>query len=378
MKAMIVLEDGSAYEGVSIGVAGEKMGEVVLNTAVVGYQEMMTDPGNAGKILVLTYPLIGNYGVAKKFNESRRCWIAGLVIKEASRIHSNWQAEGPFEGFLADQKVTAISDVDTRTLAVTIRDKGEMLGIVSTTDLKKESLLKKLKDHNAAKKDHIKHISVKQAVHAPGGAAGARIVVIDLGMRQSFLNQLKTLGCKVTLVPYSTNAADILRMEPDGVIVSNGPEDDASLPAVSDTVKRLVGKVPLMGIATGHQVIGMALGARITKMKIGHHGVNYPVRGNESFKGEITAQNHSYVVDEASLKKNKRVTVTQRNVNDHTVEAMESKALKLIGVQHDPVSPGFDEVNEAFRRFLSLVKPGKNVKQKKQARASSEVTYAKA
>ncbi len=377
MKAMIVLEDGASFEGISIGVPGEKMGEVVLNTAVVGYQEMMTDPTNAGKILVLTYPLIGNYGVAKKFNESRKCWIAGLVIKEASRIYSNWQAEGSFQDFLQDEKVTAISDVDTRTLAVAIRDNGEMLGIISTTDLKKESLIKKLREHKAAKKDLIREISVKHAAHTKVGS-GPNIAVLDLGFLHSFAHQLKTLGCNVTLLPYDTGARDILAGHPDGLIISNGPEDDASLPKVASTVRELLGKVPMMGIATGHQVIGIALGARLTKMKIGHHGVNYPVRATDSFKGDITVQNHSYVIDESTIKNSKNVAVTLRNVNDHTIEAMESKTLKLISVQYNPASPGFDEINEAFRRFLAMAGGGKGIKLKKNPKQSSEAAYAKA
>ena len=378
MKAMIVLEDGTSFEGSSIGISGEKIGDIVLNTAVVGYQEMMTDPTNAGKILVLTYPLIGNYGVAKKFNESRKCWIAGMVIKEASRIYSNWQAEGSFQDFLRDEKVTAISDVDTRTLAVTIRDNGEMLGIISTTDLKRESLIKKLREYKAAKKDFIKEISVKHATHTKTGASAPNIAVLDLGLLHSFSHQLKTLGCNVTLLPYSMSARDILATRPDGLIISNGPENDASLPMIASTARELLGKVPMMGIATGHQVIGLALGAKLKKMKIGHHGVNYPVRSTDSFKGDITVQNHSYIIDESTIRNNKNVTVTLRNVNDHTIEAMESKALKFISVQYNPASPGFDEVNEAFRKFLAMAGGGNGIKPKKNSRQSSEVAYAKA
>ncbi len=376
MKARLVLEDGSVFEGVSVGSEGEKMGEVVLNTAVVGYQEMVTDPTNAGKILVLTYPLIGNYGVAKKFNESKKCWISGLIIKESSRIYSNWQAEGPLEGFLKEEGVVTISDVDTRTLAITIRDKGEMLGIISTKDSTKEDLLNKIKSLKTNTLESIKNISVKKSVEIKGKPSGANIAVLDLGMKNSFIKQLATLGCNITLLPFDTKAKDILAMKVDGLIVSNGPENDSAISGIANTVKELLGKIPMMGVATGHEIIGLALGGKLTKMKIGHHGCNYPIKPPDSFKGEITVQNHSYMIDEDSIKSRKNVIVTMRNVNDCSIEEMESKQLKFISTQYNPVSPGFDEVNGAFIRFLKIA--GKPAKIKNSAQYSSEVEYAKA
>jgi len=376
MKARLVLEDGSVFEGISVGADGEKIGEVVLNTAVVGYQEMVTDPTNAGKILVLTYPLIGNYGVAKKFNESKKCWISGLIIKESSRIYSNWQSEGPFEGFLKKEDVISISDIDTRTLAITIRDKGEMFGIISTKDSATDELLKKLRNHKKCSLEAIKDISVKRPTEIKGRSSGANISVLDLGMKNSFIKQLATLGCNITLLPYNTKAKDILALKPDGFIVSNGPENDSAIPEIADTVKELLGKIPMMGVATGHEIIGLALGAKLIKMKIGHHGSNYPIKPPDSFKGEITVQNHSYVIDEDSIKSKKNVAVTMRNVNDNSIEEMESKTLKFISTQYDPVSPGFDEVNGAFTRFLKIA--GKPSKIKNIARSSSEAEYAKA
>jgi len=376
MKARLVLEDGSSFEGLSIGVAGEKIGEVVLNTAVVGYQEMVTDPANAGKILVLTYPLIGNYGVAKKFNESKKCWIAGLAIKGSSRIYSNWQAEGSFEDFLKDEDVLTISDVDTRTLATNIRDKGEMLGIISTKNSTKEELLKKIKSYKKGSIDAIKDISVKNRVDIKGKGLGANIAVLDLGMANSHIKQLVTLGCNITLFPYNTHPKDILTIKPDGLIVSNGPENDSVIPEVTNTVKELLGKIPIMGISTGHEIVGLALGAKLIKMKIGHHGVNYSLKPPNSQKGEITVQNHSYVIDEDSVKSKKNVAITLRNVNDNSIEEMESKQLKFISTQYNPASPGFNEVNGAFIRFLKIA--GKPLKMKNSARSTSEVEYAKA
>ncbi|MCX5686671.1 MAG: glutamine-hydrolyzing carbamoyl-phosphate synthase small subunit [Candidatus Omnitrophica bacterium] len=355
MKAKLVLENGDCYEGISIGSPGERIGEVVLNTAVVGYQEMMTDPANAGKILVLTYPLIGNYGVASKFNESRRCWLSALVIKEASRIYSNYQAEGSFKDFLKKEDVLTVSEVDTRTLAVDIRDNGEMLGIVSTENTGKEGLLKKIKAAANYKKDYIKDISVKKPAEIKSSSSGPDIAILDIGMLNSFIKQLKTLGCNLTLLPYDTPADDIKKSGADGLIISGGPENDVSLPKVSETVKSLLGKIPMLGISTGHEVIATALGAKLKKLGIGHHGVNYPAKSPDRLKGEITVQNHSFVVDGASVKGRKDITITSRNVNDGSIEGMESRSLKFISCQYYPASPGFDEVNEIYRRFLKTL-----------------------
>jgi carbamoyl-phosphate synthase small subunit len=376
MKAKLVLEDGSVFKGISVGAEGEKIGEVVLNTAVVGYQEMVTDPTNAGRILVLTYPLIGNYGVAKKFNESKKCWISGLIIKESSRIYSNWQAEGPFEGFLKKEDVVTVSDIDTRTLAITIRDKGEMLGMVSTKDSTKDELLKRLRNHKRCPLEAIKDISVKRPTEIKGKSSGANIVVLDLGIKNSFIKQLSTLGCNITLLPYNAKAKDILALKSDGLIVSNGPENDSAIPEITATVKDLLGKIPMMGVAAGHEIIGLALGGKLTRMKIGHHGSNYPIKPPDSFKGEITVQNHSYVIDEDSIKSRKNVAITMRNVNDNSIEEMDSRQLKFLSVQYDPVSPGFDEINGAFARFLKIA--GKPSKIKNITPFNSEVEYAKA
>lgn len=379
MKAILVLEDGSSFEGISIAAAGEKIGQVIINTSVVGYQEMMTDPSNAGKILVLTYPLIGNYGTAKKFYESKGCWLAGLVIKESSRISSNWQSETAFADFLKKEGVLSIADVDTRTVATTIRDKGEIFGIISTESFNKTELISKIKEFkNKNRPSHIKAISVKKTTESGSLSGGPKITVLDMGMLCSFTKQLNNLGCRVTLVPYDTDAKAILAMRPDGVIISNGPEEDEEVHRITDTVKELLGKVPMMGISSGHEILGLALGADRKKMAIGHHGINYPIKGENSYKGEITVQNHSYVLDDGEIKSRKDVSVTMRNVNDHTIEEMESKSLKFISVQYYPVSPGFDEPSGAFLRFLRML-PAKKWSKAMAAKAGSqEVQHAKA
>lgn len=357
MKATLILENGSAFDGTAIGAEGERMGEVILNTSVVGYQEIMTDPSNAGKIVVLTYPMIGNYGVADKFYESPRCWMAGLVIKESSRIYSNWQAEGSFDEFLKKEGLVTISGVDTRALAVTIRDKGEMVGMISPGNPRPlNESLKVIENYKRGRKmNFISQISVNKPTVVKKSSPGPHIAVLDLGMLKNFITQLKALGSSITLLPYSTTATDILTMKFDGLVVSNGPEEDEAIPRITETVKKILGRMPIMGISTGHEVIGLALGGRLKKMPIGHHGVNYPVSGQGSYKGEITVQNHSYAVDEASIKEKKAVTITLRNINDKSIEGMESKALKFLSTQYYPSSPGFDEVNEAFRRFCKMI-----------------------
>jgi len=357
VKAKLVLEDGSFFEGLSFGVSGEKIGEVILNTAVVGYQEIITDPANAGKIVVLTYPLIGNYGVAKQFNESRKCWIEGLVIKEASRISSNWQAEDTLEKFFKKQKVVAAQGIDTRTLAVRLRDKGEMFGILSTGDKKTDVLLKKLKEHKKKMKmDFVRKISTKKIVQIKGKPSAQKIAILDLGITNSILKQLKDLGCAITLLPYNTKTDKILALNSDGLIISNGPEKDESIPGIVDLAKKLIGKIPILGISTGHEIISLALGGKLKKMKLGHRGVNYPVKTQDSYKGEITVQNHSFIVQEESIKARGNIKITRRNVNDNSIEEMESGPLRFISIQYYPASPGCGEINEVFKRFLNITK----------------------
>jgi carbamoyl-phosphate synthase small subunit len=356
MKAILMLEDGKSFEGESVGGTGEAIGEVILNTAVVGYQEMMTDPANAGKILVLTYPLIGNYGIAPKFNESNKVWLAGLVIKEKSKMYSNWQAKESFDEFVKKQDLVTISEVDTRTLAVHLRNKGEMLGIISTKDFEAKTLLAKLNAFRKKPKETLlPKISVIKPRHIGNGKAKYKVAVLDLGITHSIIRQLETLGLSITLLPYNTPSQEILRSKSKGLIISNGPEEDLGLKDAVNNVKPIVGKLPILGISTGHQVLAQALGAKITKMKLGHRGVNYPIQNPKSFKGEITVQNHSYVADIDSLNKIKDIKITGFNLNDRTVEEMESKKLKILGVQYIPAGPGFDEVNPIFKKFIKML-----------------------
>ncbi|HRZ13975.1 MAG TPA: glutamine-hydrolyzing carbamoyl-phosphate synthase small subunit [Candidatus Omnitrophota bacterium] len=357
MKAMIMLEDGHSFSGQAFGAVGERIGKLALNTAVVGYQEMLTDPANAGKILVLTYPLIGNYGVADKFNESDTIWTSGLIIKEHSRIYSNWQATGSLEAFVKAQNLMVLSDVDTRTLAVHLRSKGEMLGIISSDCGQVKELQAKLDAfRNKPAISMLPEISVKTVTAMEKKArAKKKVAVLDLGITRSLLRQLTASGFGITLFPYDVSAAEILKTKPQGLILSSGPEEDVGMGVVAENIKPLIGKLPLLGIAAGHQVLCRALGGKVVKMRLGHHGVNYPMSLPPSLKSEITVQNHSLTVDADSLAKVKGLKITGYNLNDRTVEKIESKNLQCLGVQFDPASPGFDEVHPVFAAFKNMM-----------------------
>lgn len=356
MKAVLMLEDGKIFSGESLGVSGESIGEVILNTAVVGYQEMITDPANANKILVLTYPLIGNYGVASKFNESKGVWLCGLVIKEKSRIFSNWQAKGSFDDFIKEHNLLTMTEVDTRTLAVHLRQKGEMLGIISAQSDNPKELLAKIEEFRKKNQSsRLPEISVKKPLRVGNGRSKYKLAILDLGITNSILRQLETLGVSPTLLPYNSKPQDILRLKARGLIISSGPEEDIGLEEVAGNVKAVVGRLPILAISTGFQVLARALGAKVEKMKLGHRGVNYPIHHSASYKGEITAQNHGCVVETESLNKIKNVKITAYNLNDRSIEEIESKKLKILGIQYSPASPGCNEVNPIFKKFLKMI-----------------------
>ncbi|MEI6631732.1 MAG: glutamine-hydrolyzing carbamoyl-phosphate synthase small subunit [bacterium] len=357
MKAILMLEDGKSFAAEAESAIAGSIGEVILNTAVVGYQQMLTDPANAGKILVLTYPLIGNYGCAPKFNESNKVWLSGLVIKEESRIYSNWQAKEGFGDFVKRNSLPAISKVDTRTLAVHLRQKGSLLGVISTSSFESKELLNKIAAfRNKEKASILDKISTAKKIElGKKNKKKQSIAVLDIGITRSLIAQLEKLGFPLTLLPYNTRPQEILRLKPKGLVVSNGPEEDIALAAVVDNLGALLGKMPILGISTGHQLLARCLGAKVTKMKLGHRGVNYPLHNPASYKGEITVQNHSWVVDADSLARIKGVKITGYNLNDRTVEEIELRKLKVLGVQYLPVSPGMEEVHPVFKRFLKII-----------------------
>jgi carbamoyl-phosphate synthase small subunit len=352
MKAILVLEDGKSFNANS-DLNTECFGELILNTAVVGYQEMITDPANAGKILVLTYPLIGNYGVAPKFNESNKVWVSALAVKEKSRIYSNFQAKSSLDDFLKEKNASAVYNLDTRTLAVHLREKGPLFGMISTKEFDSKKLVEKISQiKRKPAQTFLPEISVSKLKIL---GKGKRLVVLDLGVTNGLLKQLEALGFSLNILPYNASVKQILSISPKGVVISSGPENDPGLNQVAQNIKPLIGKLPILGVATGCQVLAAALGVGLIRLKLGHRGVNYPLARPGSFKGEITVQNHGYVLDQDALRKVKGLKVTAYNLNDHTPEEIESKKLKLIGAQYNPVSSGFDQVNPALIKFNKLL-----------------------
>ncbi len=354
MKAVLFLEDGKSFAGQS-DVNTECAGEVIINTAVVGYQEMLTDPANAGKILVFTYPLIGNYGCALKFNESAKVWVAAAVMKEKSRLYSNWQANTSLDDFLKNHNKGAIYSLDTRTLTVYLREKGPLWGVISTAEFDPKKLQEKI---NRYKQQPASSVVTEVSATKPrtqGSLRGKKIAVLDLGVTASLLGQLEGLGFSLKIFPGHANSKQILSVKPQGLIITSGPENDCGLEAVVQNIKPLIGKMPILGIAAGCQVLASALGARLSRLKLGHRGVNYPIARPGTFKGEITTQNHGYVIDNDSLRKIKGIKVTAYNLNDHTIEEIESKKLKLIGVQYNLPSPGFKQANAILIKFSKLL-----------------------
>lgn len=348
MRARLILKDGRVFLGESAIPITERTGRVIFDTRIVGYQQAITDPANAGKILIFTYPLIGNYGTAKRFNESEGVWPVAVIVKESSPIYSHWQAKERLNEWARNFGLPVIYGVDTRSLTVHLRKNGEMLGLVSTAS----SVYRGRLQQRAEKKhSYLEDISLKE-IKQVGSRKGKRIAVLDLGLTQSILRQLKRLKLNIFLLPYKMPAEEILKLKPKTLIISNGPENDCGLKEIVPTVKRLAGKIPILGISAGAQVLALSLGAKIKRMYIGHHGLNYPIKSVNSLKGEITIQNHSYEIEAKSLIKCKDIKITAYNLNDHTVEEFENRRLKLIGVLYYPLSPGFEEVHPIFRRFL--------------------------
>ena len=324
MKAVLALEDGSIFEGKSFGAYGESAGEVVFNTSMTGYQEILTDPSYKGQIVTMTYPLIGNYGVNDEDVESEKPHLAGFVVLEKSEIASNWRSQMTLDDFLKKHKVVGIEGVDTRALTLHIRNAGAMKGIISTTDLDSKSLVKKANEYEGLLGiDLVKEVTCKK-VYEWNKEGKYKVVLIDCGAKRNIMRELASRGCQVTVVPAKTSADEILSMNPHGIMLSNGPGDPSAVTYVIETVKSLIGKVPIFGICLGHQMLGQALGGKTYKLKFGHRGANHPVKNLQTKKIEITCQNHGFCVDIDSLSKDE-VELTHINLNDDTSEGLKHK-----------------------------------------------------
>ncbi|MBI4443202.1 MAG: glutamine-hydrolyzing carbamoyl-phosphate synthase small subunit [Acidobacteria bacterium] len=370
MQALLALEDGRVFAGESCGAKGECYGEVVFNTSITGYQEIFTDPSYAGQIVILTNPQIGNYGTNPEDNESTRPYIEGLVVREFSTLASNWRSREHGEQFLERYQIPVIAGLDTRALVRHLRSRGVMRGVISSLETAPESLVAKARSiPTMAGRDLAGTVSTKQRYVwdapamplLPGPSAGPppeprfHVVAYDYGIKQNILRRLVTEGCRVTVVPALTSAEEVLSLKPDGIFLSNGPGDPAPLQAEAANVRQLFGKRPIFGICLGHQVLGLAFGAKTYKLKFGHRGGNHPVLNKTTGKVEITAHNHGFAVDPDSLSSSE-IELTHWNLNDQTLEGFRHRSLPVFCVQYHPeASPGPHDSYYLFGQFVKMM-----------------------
>jgi carbamoyl-phosphate synthase small subunit len=355
--ALLALEDGRVFRGRSWAAEGESVGEMVFNTSMTGYQEVLTDPSYAGQIVCMTYPLIGNYGVNSEDEESDRPWVEGFVVREASRMASSWRAQETLDAYLKRWNIVAMEGIDTRALVRHIRDKGAMRACISTSDLNEESVIEKARQSISMENHELASVvTTKQPYEiAPVGEERFHVVCYDFGVKRNSLRELSRLGCRITVVPASTAAAEVLAMNPDGVFLSNGPGDPASMNREVEQIRELVkSTVPTFGICFGHQLLGRAFGGKTFKLVFGHRGGNQPVKDLLQGGVEITSHNHGFAVLADSLPA--EVEVTHLNLNDRCVEGLRHKTLPIISVQYHPeAAPGPHDAEHHFQRFIELM-----------------------
>ena len=356
-KAALVLEDGTSYEGFLFGGEGFASGEVVFNTSMTGYQEMLTDPSYAGQILVLTYPMVGNYGINDVSFESQRIQVSGFAVREQCVQPSHWQSKVTLQRFLADSGVPALYGVDTRAITRHLRQRGVMMGAIACEQSPDEALSRLGSMPRYDSVDFVGKVSTKAQYRwepaAKTAGLGPHIVVLDCGLKRNILRILDSLSCKLTVVPCTCPPEQILGLQPDGILLSPGPGDPLLLDPVVATVKRLVGSKPIMGICLGEQLIGRAFGAKTFKLKFGHRGGNHPVRDLKTGRVHITAQNHGYAVDADTLRDG--LEVSHLNLNDGTVEGLRHRELPILSIQyHSEASPGPRDNLYLFEQFLEM------------------------
>lgn len=352
MKRQLVLEDGSVFVGEGFGSENTTSGEVVFNTGMTGYQEILSDPSYCGQIVTLTYPLVGNYGINRDDFESITPAIHGLIVKEACDFPSNWRNERSINEFLQKKGIPGLSGIDTRKLTRIIRKYGTLKGTLASMDEDVDKVLERLRA-TQIRTDLVKQVSTKTPYASPG--RGKRVVLVDFGMKHGILRELNKRDCDVIVVPYNTTAEEILHLSPDGVMLSNGPGDPKDVKEAVEMIKGILGTVPLFGICLGHQLFALTCGANTEKMKFGHRGSNHPVKDLATGKIALTSQNHGYTVEEASIE-GTRLEVTHIALNDGTIEGLKHKDFPAFTVQYHPeASPGPEDANYLFDQFMSLI-----------------------
>ncbi len=383
MKAILALADGKCYPGISFGAEGEAIGEVVFNTSMTGYQEILTDPSYDGQLVAMTYPQIGNVGVNPEDVESRKPFVKGFIVREYTKVPSNWRATQALHGYMREHGIVGIQGIDTRSLVRHLRDVGSQEAVISTLSADAAGLIAKAQaSPGLVGRDLVKNVTCAESydwnegtwdleggykkrdgtrVAARRGRKGSFqapahfVVAYDYGIKYNILRNLAEIGCRVKVVPAATPAEDVLALNPDGIFLSNGPGDPDAVPYAKENVRKLIGKKPIFGICLGHQIMGLALGGKTYKLKFGHHGGNQPVMDLTTRKVEITSQNHGFAVDAESLKG--AAEVTHLNLNDHTVEGLAHRELPIFSVQYHPESsPGPHDANYLFTRFVNMMK----------------------
>ena len=370
-KAILALEDGTVFKGWSFGFLGEKTGEVVFNTSMTGYQEILTDPSYKGQIVTMTYPLIGNYGINPEDIESQEPKVEGFIVKENSSIFSNWRGEKSLSDYLMYHRIIGVEGMDTRAITKHIRLAGAMKAILSTDDLDRDRLIEKAKaSPGLIGRDLVKEVTCEKPYpwtkgndsqflnhHLPPSTCNSRfkVVALDYGVKYNILRSLCDWNCEVTVLPASSSAESILSYHPDGILLSNGPGDPEGVPYAIETIHQLMGKKPIFGICLGHQLLGLALGGKTFKLKFGHRGANQPVKDLKTGKIMITSQNHGFCVDLHSLDSSE-VELTQMNLNDQTLEGMRHKRYPIFSVQYHPeASPGPHDTQNLFAEFVKMM-----------------------
>jgi carbamoyl-phosphate synthase small subunit len=368
MNAVLLLEDGMVFKGRSFGAKGTKCGEVMFNTAMTGYQEILTDPSYHEQIITMTYPLIGNYGTNSLDVESRRIFAAGFVVKEYCEIPSNWRNKYSLSDYLKRYDIVGLEGIDTRKLVKHIRESGALRGIISSERLSLKALKEKLDKYpGLVDRDIVKNVAVKKPYKWDKGVVDVikdeevklptkyKVVAMDYGIKQNILRLLRSHGCEVIVMPGQSTAKEILGQRPDGVFLSNGPGDPDPISYAIDAIRDILGKVPIFGICLGHQLLGLAVGGKRFKLKFGHHGANHPVKNLRTGAIEITSQNHGFCVDIDSLK-DKDVEITHINLNDNTLEGFRCKNVPAFCVQYHPeASPGPHDSRYLFDEFTQLM-----------------------